>query len=211
MTQAPPLLSLLQRLRRGLCAAALAVSLPTLAQAEPTTLFVPFNGAGNVSAFTTTSGGWVGNIEQTAPPVVSDPLSLVSVVLFQLNAATQTLTGTFEFTRASDLGATLFGDITGSYVVADILNLGGQFSLDYTVTGGTGAFAGVTGFGLSFVDFNPAGVFNNYAEAGLLTLDVPAAVPEPATWLLAAMGLMALGVVRRQRALAHAAPAQSLN
>jgi hypothetical protein len=186
----------------GLWAAALVISLPTLAQAEPTTLFVPFNGAGNLSAFTATSGGWVGSIDQTAPPVVSDPLSLVSVVLFQLNAATQTLSGTFEFTRASDLGATLFGDLTGSYVMADILNSGGQFSIDYNVLGGTGAFAGVTGFGLSFVDFNPAGVFNNYAEAGLLTLNLAQAVPEPATWALAVLGLMSLSLTRRRGALA---------
>jgi hypothetical protein len=189
--------TLFRRVQFGLWAAALAIGLPLAAHAEPTPLFVPFNGAGNVSVFSATSGGWVGSLDQTAPPVVSDPLSLVSVVLFQLNAATQTLTGTFEFTRASDLGATLFGELTGSYVVADILNAGGQFSIDYNVVGGTGAFAGVTGFGLSFVDFNPAGVFNNYAEAGLLTLNVPQAVPEPATWLLVAMGLVLTATKRR--------------
>jgi hypothetical protein len=194
--------TLFRRVQFGLWAAALAISLPLAAHAEPTPLFVPFNGAGNVSAFTATSGGWVGSIDQTAPPVVSDPLSLVSVVLFQLNAATQTLTGTFEFTRASDLGATLFGELTGSYVVADILNAGGQFSIDYNVLGGTGAFAGVTGFGLSFVDFNPAGVFNNYAEAGLLTLNLAQAVPEPATWALVALGLLGLAVAQRKRGVA---------
>jgi MYXO-CTERM domain-containing protein len=202
---------LLHRARSSIFVAALAISLPLAAHAEPTPLFVPFNGVGNVSAFTATSGGWVGSIDQTAPPVVADPLALVSVVLFQLNAATQTLTGTFEFTRASDLGATLFGELTGSYAVADILNVGGQLSIDYNVLGGTGEFAGVTGFGLSFVDFNPAGVFNNYAEAGLLTLNLAQAVPEPATWALAAMGLVALGFTRRRPAWAHASRAQSLN
>jgi hypothetical protein len=203
--------SLFATLRRALCMATVALSVPALAQADPTPLFVPlfvpFNGAGNISMFDASNGGWAGSIEQTAPPVVSEPLSLVSVVLFKLNAATQTLTGTFEFTRSSDLGATLFGDITGSYSVADILNVGGQFSLDYTVRGGTGDYFGYSGFGLSFVDFDPKAVFNNYAEAGLLTLDLPGAVPEPATWALVLMGLLALIAFPRL----HAKALRSLN
>jgi PEP-CTERM motif len=193
--------------RRLFCVAAIALGVPALAQADPTPLFVPFNGAGNISMFDNGNGGWVGSIEQTAPPVVSDPLSLVSVVLFKLDAATKSLTGTFEFTRSSDLGASLFGDVTGSYTVADILNIGGQFSLDYTVRGGTGDFSGYSGFGLAFVDYAPATPFHNYAEAGLLTLSLPAAVPEPATLMLVATGLLALALCRRQ----SAKTARSLN
>jgi MYXO-CTERM domain-containing protein len=205
--------SLFANARRVLCAAVIAFGAPTLAHADPTPLFVPFNGAGNISIFdgAARTGGWAGSIEQTAPPVVSDPLSLVSIVLFKLDAATQTLSGTFEFTRSSDLGATLFGDITGSYSVADILNVGGQFSLDYTVRGGTGAFLGYGGFGLSFVDFDPKAAFNNYSEAGLLTLDVPAAVPEPASWALALMGLLALAAIQRQRMVFDGRTVRSLN
>jgi hypothetical protein len=187
-------------LRRWFASAALAAAaaLPLAAQAGVVSYFVPFDGAGNVSVFDATSGGWVGSIDQTPPPVVPQPLSLVSVVLFTLDAATQTLSGTFEFST-TDLVSTLFGNLTGSYFTPDILNLGGQFSVDYTILGGTGQFAQASGFGLSFVDFDPAGTFNNYAEAGLLSFDVPVgAVPTPATPALVLAGLLALAATRRK-------------
>jgi hypothetical protein len=113
------------------------------------------------------------------------------VVLFQLDAATQTLSGSFEFTT-TDLASTLFGTLSGSYFDTDILNTGGQFSIDYSILGGTGLFGGASGFGLSFVDYNPAGTFNNYAEAGLLNFTVPA----PGTLALVAAGLLAIAVSR---------------
>lgn len=180
--------------------AALVVSLPAFAQAEPVTFFVPFGGAGNLSVFDPAagSGGWVGSIEQTAPPVVANPLSLVAVVLFSLNSAAQTLSGTFEFTNSADLGSTLFGQVSGSFVAGDILNVGGQFSIDYTILGGTGLFANASGFGLSFVDYDPQQTFNNYGEAGLLNFSIPGAVPEPATWMLGAAGLVLLAASRRK-------------
>lgn len=175
------------------------LTLPLAALAAPMSYFVPFNGQGNVSVFDAAagSGGWVGSIDQTPPPDVAQPLSLVSVVLFQIDAATQTLTGSFEFTT-TDLTSTLYGTLAGSFVDADILNSGGQFGIDYSVLGGSGAFAGASGFGLSFLNFDPAGTFDNYAESGLLSFTVPAAVPTPGSLALVLAGLLALGVSRRK-------------
>lgn len=180
--------------RRLLAAAALC--LPLLAQADPVPLFdplfVPFEGSGNVSVFDAAAGtgGWTGSITQSSFPAVPAPLDLVSVLLFQLDAATQTLSGTFEFTT-TDLASTLFGEVSGSYVDADILLSGGQFSLNYNIAGGSGMFLRASGYGLSFLDFSPApGAFDNYAEAGALVFSVA----EPGTLALAAFALLAMWV-----------------
>ena len=197
---------------RSLLAAA-TLCLPLAGQADPVPLFVPYEGAGNLSVFDAAagSGGWTGSIEQSPSPAVPAPLSMVSVVLFTLNPATLTLNGTFEFTAAADLASTLFGDVSGSYLNPGILlasGPGGQFSIDYTITGGTGAYAGSSGYGLAFVDFDPAGLFNNYAEAGLLVITapvpapVPASVPAPATVVLAGLALLGALTVTSQRRVA---------
>lgn len=180
--------------RRFLAAAAFL--LPAAAQADPVTLFVPFEGAGNVLVFDAAAGtgAWTGSIDQSAFPAVPMPLSLVSVVFFQLDALSQTLSGSFEFTTAADLASTIFGQVSGSYADLDILNTGGQFFVEYAIQGGTGAFSGATGYGLSFLDFDPAGAFNNYTEAGALVITVP----EPATLALAGLGLLGLLWQRRR-------------
>jgi hypothetical protein len=181
--------------RRFLMAATLALSAPLVAQAAPQTYFVPYAGAGNLSVFDASAGtgGWVGSIDQTAPPVVDSPLSLVSFVLFTIDASALTLSGSFEFTT-SDLLSSLYGDVSGSVSTADILALGGQFGLDYTIRGGTGAFLDASGFGLAFVNYDPAGTFDNYSETGVLV----ASVPEPDTLALLTAGLVAARVSRRK-------------
>lgn len=174
---------------------------PVAAQAAVVSLFVPYEGAGNVSVFDAAAGtgGWTGSIDQSAFPPVPQPLSLVSVVLFQLDAANHSLVGTFEFTT-TDLASSVFGELSGSYADDDILLAGGQFSIDYTILGGSGDFLGASGYGLAFLDFDPAGTFNNYTEAGLLNIDLPQSVPEPGALALCSLALLALGWQRRRTA-----------
>ncbi len=169
---------------------------PPAAHAGPL-VFAPFSGSGNAVLFDPISGdgGWVGSIEQFPEPGLANPLSLVSVVTFNYDALAMTLSGQFEFTRSSDLGATLFGTVAGTTADADLFANGGQLALDYTILGGTGDFIASTGFGLSFLNFNPAGSPDNYSEEGLLAF----AVPEPGTLPLLAGALLGLGLMGRLR------------
>jgi PEP-CTERM motif len=193
-------------LTRALRTAALALmpllTLAPTAQAGPLVL-APFSGSGNAVVFdaVTGAGGWVGTVDQFADPGVADPLQLVSVVLFTVDPLTQLLSGQFSFTRSTDLGATLYGLVAGSTTDADVFNQGGQFALDYTIQGGTGDFAGASGFGLSFLSFDPNGGFDNYTEFGLLAF----AVPEPGTLPLLAGALAAAVLLRRRPRLAYQA------
>jgi opacity protein-like surface antigen len=186
---------------RALRTAALAL-LPLLAlapAAQAAMVFAPFSGSGNAVVFDpgTGEGGWVGSIAQFPDPDVADPLDLVSVVLFTVDPLTQLLSGQFSFTRSTDLGATLFGLVAGSTTDADVFGSGGQFALDYSIQGGTGDFAGASGFGLSFLQFDPNGFPDNYAESGLLAFNVP----EPGSLPLLAGALLVMARLRRRRRL----------
>lgn len=160
--------------------------------------FVPYSGEGNLVVFDAAAGtgGWVGAIDQSAFPVVATPLSFVSQVLFTIDAASNTVSGSFEF-NTTDLLSSIFGNLNGSYASADVFQFGGQLSIDYQILGGSGQFAGASGFGLSLLDFDPAASFNNYSEAGLLSFTAP--VPEPSTWMLMGLGLGLLAWTRRSQ------------
>ena len=182
----------------------LPFSASTAHAANSVDFFVPYSGEGNLAVFDATmgTGGWVGAIDQSAFPVVASPLSFVSSVLFTLNTPNNTFAGSFEFTTV-DLTSSLFGTLAGSYANADVFNLGGQLSIDYQILGGSGQFAGASGFGLSLIEFDPAAgsvsaTLNNYSEAGLLSFAAP--VPEPSTWLLMGLGLGLLATVKRRHA-----------
>jgi hypothetical protein len=183
-------------LRRALSATVLLMAASAPALADPVTTFAPYTGQGNVAVFDASAGtgGWVGSISQVPDPTVPNPLSLVSVVLFTVDAATLTFTGSFDFTT-TDLANTLFGTLTGTVSNADILSIGGQFAVDYQILGGSGLFDGAQGFGLAFLDFNPLATgLDNYAESGLLLFTVPA----PATSALVVLALLAALTLRRR-------------
>jgi hypothetical protein len=181
------------------------LSLAPAAQAAEVTLF--FSGSGNVLTPdpATGEGGWVGSINEFPEAGLVNPVALTSTVLFTYDAALNSFTGTFEFFDSATLTSSLFGTVMGESADPDPFVNGGQFGLMYDITGGSGLYAGATGFGLSFLEFNPDGGFggpvfgfsDTYGEDGLLFFNVPTAVPEPGTLPLMALALAALWVGRR--------------
>lgn len=183
----------LNPLKTFIQSAALAAALCVpVAQAMASPLqFDPFSGQGNVSVFDAAAGtgGWVGSLDGLTDPATGLATPAVTTVLFTLDGLTHRLSGQFEFTT-TDLGSTLSGLVQGTVSVDDILTRGGQFSLDYSISGGTGLFAGASGYGLSFLDFDPLAApgSDNHVESGVMVY----AVPEPASPLLWALALCAL-------------------
>lgn len=186
--------------RRGLAAAACVLGLAVpLAQASPLANF-SFEGQGNLLVFdaATGSGGWNGEIREFSDPAapLPMPLSFAVLVTFDFDAAMNRLLGSFEFTQTDDLDSSIFGSVTGGFTdSAGSLATGGQLGLDYSVLGGTGRYAGYSGFALSFLDFDPSTSGDNYVERGLIV-----AMPEPGmAWLVMTAGLVLLLVQARQR------------
>lgn len=103
---------------------------------------------------------------------------------FVFNLGSQAGTGIFSFSHGADsLSGTL---ATAAATVAGRLG----FELSYTVASGTGAYAGFSGDASSLVQLlgDPAAPPTPFLEAGIMSL-----VPEPAIWMLALVGLAALG------------------
>jgi hypothetical protein len=176
------------------CLLAVASLLPAAALAQQGTL-LPFAGEGNLVVFDAAAGtgGWVGAVTQFSDPAMPlpNPVSLVSVVLFTFDSLAQTLNGSFELTT-TDLAGSLLGTVTGTFADANVFSSGGQLSLDYQVQSATGTLMGISGYGLSFLTFDPAATgLNNYSEDGLAVL----AVPEPNALALFATGLLFMGLV----------------
>ena len=114
---------------------------------------------------------------------------------FEFNVATLTGSGSGTFAHGADSITAAFTSTTAA--------LGAPLFLTYTVTGGTGAFAGMAGTGTSQVQLlgNPLGLPTPvpFLDAeGVLNLS---AIPEPSELALIGSGLalLALRARRRQR------------
>lgn len=187
-------------LHRATLAGACLLALGWHTAAPAALVDLSFDAAGNVVVFDLQagSGGWVGSLDEVLSPGQAGPArSYVAVVTFSFDTLANVLSGQFEFTEAQNLANTLFGSVSGAFTgSADSLQQGGQWALDYTVSGGTADWSGASGFGLSFLSFDPtSNAFNNYSEQGLLVLDLQQ-VPLPATAPLVLAGLALLGLVR---------------
>lgn len=164
------------------CLLSLSAALPLAAQAGPTPINLFFDGAGTQS-----SGAWSGSITPGFGSDLSE--TLLSSVLYQLDAGGASLSGSFQFSSL-DLASMLTGLLTGSDADGD-----GQFEIDYQILGGSGAFNGASGYGLSFISFDPAlSSAGSYTESGLLTFDVP----EPSSYGLLGLALLGVALTRRK-------------
>jgi hypothetical protein len=102
--------------------------------------------------------------------------------------------GLFEYDFAS--GDALFGTYTGDLTASDSPGLFNNLQ-DFTVTGGTGRFAGAMGafVGIGVVDFRGPTPSAHLAFDG--TLDA-AGIPEPSTWAMLILGFLGTGVAARR-------------
>lgn len=114
---------------------------------------------------------------------------------FTFNIFTQTGAGAFTFRMGAD-------SITGTLTTATApVALGPGFTIDYTVTGGTGTYANMTGGGDSLVrllgdiQFPPT----PYLDVGIMTL---APIPEPGTWATMVAGVLVAGSLAQRRGIA---------
>jgi hypothetical protein len=105
---------------------------------------------------------------------------------FSFNLVAGLGSGTFSFSTATD---SLFGSLISTGTATG-------FSLQYSILGGTGMFAGARGSGSSVVTLlgDPSKPPTPFIEEGSFS------VPEPGTLALLGLGLLGLRVRRREQA-----------
>jgi hypothetical protein len=181
-------------------ASLLILSLPVRAA----TIDITYNFTGALTAPPVLNGGLLfltasakGSVDQFGPlnPVTFDTSDA-------LNLSTGLDNGTFTWTFADGdmLSGLMFEDDTMVNLATD----SGPFTQTLTFTGGTGAFAGVTGTGSGEGTISPAGY--TLTGRGTLNGDIPG-VPEPATWAMFLLGFGGIGFMMRISRRADAATA----
>jgi len=174
----------------ALCA---ALFVGASAQAAPVVRDVFFDGSGFlVYDASTQTGAWTGTVDESPFPVVLPPLSFLSVVSFVFDTANNKISGNFEFT-SSDFISTMFGSLSSDPLSGVFTADGTFFAIEYSIAGGSGLFAGASGFGITQFDFDaPVNGFSAYREAGVMAFTVP----EPATLPLLLAGLLGVAALR---------------
>ncbi len=143
-----------------------------------------------------TGQGFVGAI---APPSPAGTVPFLAEGTYELvGLGTWDLSSTFVFNIGAGTGAGEFGfsqggnSFSGTIATAQtfVASLPG-FEISYTITGGTGVYAGATGNGAGLIVLTPltTGTSGPYIEAGIMDISV---VPEPASALLMLGGVAAL-------------------
>ncbi|WP_326532841.1 PEP-CTERM sorting domain-containing protein [Pseudorhodoferax sp.] len=150
-----------------------------------------------------------GALSETSPPDAMGDWGLQAngaAYSFEGYAGSWTLLANFVYNVNSNLGSGSFSFSQGADSLTGTLSSSGSviaqgagFDIVYTVTGGTGVFAGLTGGGNSVARLlgnpnDPPPV--SFFEAGIMNLQ---AIPEPQTGLLLAAGLGFLAWRRLRR------------
>lgn len=136
----------------------------------------------------------VGDADDTAGNLFPIATSWSQFLNFTLTPSTGVFTGTWSLTDIGSDFNDLSGTFTGQWV--QLSSTQSLATLSYTVTAGSGLFAGATGGGQSLLT---ADADFNYSETGILSVGI-SAVPEPATYGLMLAGLVGMaGFASRQR------------